>query len=180
MPSAKTEPLDPLRGQWAIEARARSQRLMLALYKFGLARGYDVAVGREGPADLSSSVYAMLVSVSFSLWRAAFLTEMRPRTLSEALRDAHELLENVLKSNAVLVTTEQTLQGWTGGYYLSNIRLRLRDILEREVLAHRVGREELEVVAAIELVLGNPTETWNRLYEVAERVLERLTGLPVA
>jgi hypothetical protein len=176
MSSAKTEPLDPVRGQWAIEARARSQRLMLTLYKFGLARGYDVPAGHESLADLSSSVYAMLVSVSFSLWRAAFLTEMRPRTWPEALRDAQELLETVLKSNAVPATTEHTLQGWTGGYYLNNIRLRLRDILDREMFVDREGREDLEVVTAIELVRGNPTETWNRLCDVAERALKRLTG----
>jgi hypothetical protein len=180
MPSATTEPLDPVRGEWAIDARARSQRLMLALYKFGLARGYDVAAGPDGPADLNSSVYAVLVSVSFSLWRAACLTEMRPRNWPEALRDAQALLETVLKSNAVFVTTEHTLQGWTGGYYLNNIRLRLRDILDREVLANRVGREDLEAVTAIELVREDPTETWNRLYDVAERVLERLTRSPDA
>ena len=177
MPSAKTEPLDPLRGQWAIDARTSSQRLMLALYKFGRARGYEVVAGpREDPADLDSSVYALMVSVSFSLWRVAFLTEMRPRTWPEALRDAQELLENVLRSNAVPFTSEQNLQGWTGGYFLNNARLRLRDILDREALANRVGREEFEAVTAIELVRENPTETWNRLYEIAERVLERLTG----
>jgi hypothetical protein len=176
MPSAKTDPLDPLRGQWAIDARARSQRMMLALYKFGRARGYEVASGHENPPDLNSSVYGLLVSVSFSLWRAAFLTEMRPRTWPEALRDAQELLEDVIKSNAVPFTTEQHLQGWTGGYYLNNARLRLRDVLDREVVAQRVGREELEAVTAIELVRENPTETWNKLYEVAERVLGRLTG----
>jgi hypothetical protein len=152
--------------------------MMLALYTFGRARGYEVAVGHEDPVDLNSSVYALLVSVSFSLWRVAFLTEMRPRTWPEALRDAQELLENVLKNNAVLFTTEQHLQGWTGGYYLNNARLRLRDVLDREVLAQRVGREELEAVTAIELVRENPTETWNRLFEIAERVLGRLTGSP--
>jgi hypothetical protein len=176
MPSARTEPLDPLRGQWAIDARARSQRMMLALYRFGRARGYEIAVGHQDPVDLNSSIYALLVSISFSLWRVAFLTEMRPRTWPEALHDSQELLENVLRSNAVLFTTEQQLQGWTGGYYLNNARLRLRDVLDREVLAQRAGRDELEAVAAIELVRENPTETWNRLYEITERVLGRLTG----
>ena len=180
MPSPTTEPLDPLRGQWAIDARTRSQHLMLALYTFGRARGYDVAAGPHEPADLDSSIYALLGSVSFSLWRAAFLTEMRPRTWPEALRDTQELLETVLKSNAVLLSTEQQLQGWTGGYHLNNVRLRLRDILDREALANRVGREEVEAVTAIELVRENPADTWNRLYDVAARVLARLTGLPDA
>ena len=150
--------------------------MMLGLYKFGRARGYEVGVGHEEPADLDSSVWALLVSVSFSLWRVAFLTEIRPRTWPEALRDSQELLDNVLKSNAVLFTTEQSLQGWTGGYYLNNARLRLRDVLDREVVAQRARSEELEAVTAIELVRENPTETWNRLYEIAERILQRLTG----
>ncbi len=149
---------DPERIEWAIGARARSQRLLLGLYEFGIDE-------RFGPHDSrNAKVFSSLVACAFCLWRAAFLTDAPTRQWSESLDDARGLLKEVLTTNAVAFSTEHRLQGWTAGFYLTNVILRLKGLPHVNV----------KRVAAISLMGTNPHETWTELCDETEKVAEKI------
>src|SRR5262245_54395068 len=112
---------------WAIEARAQSQRLLLALRDFGQVKGYDKP-DLNVKASQESRTWSSLVGAAFSLWRAAFLAKVPTPTWGGALHSAQQLLDDVLATNAIAFSTEHRLLGWTAGYYLNNAKLRLEDI----------------------------------------------------
>lgn len=155
---------------WAIEARARSQRLLLALYEFVGERD-SVSLG----ASEESKVFGSLVGVAFSLWRAAFLADMPTRTWEQALEDTQELLAAVLTTNTIAFTTEYKLQGWTGGFYLTNARLRLESALGFRVKSGHATAEDVDRVRAVTLFGTDPRETWKILCLEAE-ALARAIG----
>lgn len=136
--------------RWAIEARARSQRLLLALYSTVQYRAADPLTNDD------ARVFSLLVGVGFSLWRAAFLAEAPTRTGTKALAEAYELLGEVLRSNAIAFSTDQRLQGWTGGYYLNNAKLRLV-----EALMMRSRTAEAEQVRGMSLYGADPRKLWD-------------------
>lgn len=135
---------------WAIDARARSQRLLLALYSNTEYRGADPETSRD------ARVFSLLVGVAFSLWRAAFLADAPTRTGTEALAHAYDLLGEVLKSNTIAFSTDQRLQGWTGGYYLNNAKLRLVDALTIQSRS-----AEAEQVRSMSLYGADPRNLWD-------------------
>lgn len=161
-----TKNVDPDRIGWAIGARERSQRLLLALYRCGETRRDDLPDTREGRAFLT------LVGIAFSLWRAAFLADAPTRDFRQALGDAQTLLGAVLSTNTVAFGTEHHLQGWTGGFYLNNAKLRLEAVLTLAVEAGRATDADVQRVASISLFGTNPHDTWSRLCEEAERIIE--------
>lgn len=167
------KPISPDRVAWAIDARARSQRLLLALYAFGEQRGFRSADEAFDHDDQETQLFSLLVGVAFSLWRAAFLADMPTRTWPEALRDAHLLLDKVLSTNAIAFGTEHDLQGWTGGFYLNNAKLRLVEALRRQV---PLGTASAADVARVEVsLLGtDPHDTWRLFCEEAERLAQQL------
>ena len=163
------EPIPIDRLDWAIGARARSQKLLLALYDYGNREGYG------SPESAQAWLFSSLVAVAFALWRAAFLADSPTRTWPEALRDAQELLETVLRTNTISFGTEHTLQGWTAGYYLKNAKLRLEDIFRSQRKSDRAGAEEdLTRVEGISLMETDPHETWNLFCGEAERLAQQL------
>jgi hypothetical protein len=141
--------------EWAIAARARSQRLLLALWEWK-------ADGRGKP---EIDLFSTLVGVAFSLWRAAFLTSMPTRTREEAHDDAHGLLESLLSTNSILFGQEHKLQGWTGGYYLNNAKLRLIEIYGRAGIG---SRDDAKRVDDIKLIDTDPLQTWTQFCDEAE------------
>jgi hypothetical protein len=163
-----SEPIRTERLNWAIEARARSQRLLLALYTFGEQRGYG------SPDSAEAGVFSTLVGVAFSLWRAAFLADVPTRTWPEALRDAQELLSTVLATNAVTFGTEHKLQGWTAGYYLRNAKLRLQEAVEGRGESGQANAADIERVKGISLMGTDPHETWTLFCAEAERLARQL------
>jgi len=157
------EHIDPARLAWAIEARARSQRLLLALYEYGHGKRYGA------PDSLNGRNYSALVACAFSLWRAAFLADSPTRTWPEVLNDAQDLLTKVLSTNTISFDFEHQRQGWTVGYYMKNTRLRLI-----EIHGERIDEGRIEPSPApaeeIELLFTDPHVTWVQLCEEAERL----------
>jgi hypothetical protein len=162
--------LIPERLEWAIGARERSQRLMLALYTFGQQRygSSDSDVSREAWA------FSGLSGVAFSLWRAAFLADVPTRDLPGVLKDVQDLLGTVLATNAITFATEYKLQGWTGGYYLLNAKLRLQAIRRYQLESGNATAEDVARVERISLVGTNPHETWMLFCEEAEQIAQKL------
>jgi hypothetical protein len=152
---------------WAIAARERSQRLLLALYDFGQQNS-------ELTERPKTEVFSLLVGVAFSLWRAAFLTDMPTREWPEALRDARKLLKTVLSTNAIGFSTEHNLQGWMGGYYLQNVKLRLQDAQRRQIESGQARPEDFARVEGISLMGTDPHQTWMLFCEEAERLARQL------
>ena len=166
-----TERLDSERLNWAIGARERSQRLLLALYNCSETRQDDLTDTDEGNAFL------LLVGVAFSLWRAAFLADVPRRTFREALNDARDLMGEVLKTNTVLFGKEQNLQRWTGGFYLNNAKLRLAVAMR---LAGRSTTADIERVNQQSLLDSDPQDSWRIFCEEAERLAQALGASVVA
>jgi hypothetical protein len=96
---------------------------------------------------------------------ASLLAEAPTRTGTQALADAYDLLSDVLRSNAIAFSADQRLQGWTGGYYLNNAKLRLA-----ETLAIHGRVDEAARVRALSLYGADPRQLWDRFCELAEDV----------
>ena len=106
-----------------------------------------------GPSDSDNTrVFTTVVGAAFSLRRAALLTDAPTRQWPGALHDAQELLDTLLKTNALAFTTEHRLQGWTAGYYLKNAKLRLEEALQRLVETGRISAESLRQAQAVSLM----------------------------
>jgi hypothetical protein len=159
------KPLPLARIEWAIEARARSQRLLLNLYDFGRRELYGETEGAK------AKIFSALVGATFSLWRASFLlaSETR-RSWPDVLRDAQGLLETVLTTNAIAFTNEHKLQGWTAGFYLKNAKLRLVEI-RGKLLNDSDGAS---LIDAMPLVDTEPHDVWELFCVEAERLAEEI------
>ena len=113
-------PTDPPDFHWLIEARAAIQTRLSELS--ALDRQHR-AVLLEGDQSLARA-YSILAAAGFSLWRAAFLSEVT-HGWSEALDAARELIEEVLATNTAAFPTERKNKNWMFGYYLSNAMSRV-------------------------------------------------------
>ena len=83
--------------EWVIAARADIQRALLDLYRFEEKIRSRLLVEAD---NVSKSAFALLVGASFSLWRAAFLSDIA-QGWPQILDSAKLLLHEVLSSNAV-------------------------------------------------------------------------------
>jgi hypothetical protein len=144
----------------------------LALYEFGHRNGYSSL--EEGDFESQSGIYSSLVGVAFSLWRAAFLTDVPNRSWLAALQNAQDLLETLLSTNAVAFSTEHTLQGWAGGYYLTNVSLRLRILADMGRKRGQQPSSNATRISKISLIGTDPHETWNVFCDEAERIAREL------
>ncbi len=72
--------------EWLIQARTQNQQLLLRRYLFSEAKSKVLREHKEG-----HGIFGLLVGAAFSLWRAAFLTEVK-RTPSDILAGASEVL----------------------------------------------------------------------------------------
>ena len=116
--------------KWLVEARTKSQKLLLCLFN------YQIQNEDALKHDPWRSVFALLVGAAFSLWRAAFLSNTK-RQWPEILEHTNELLDKVLKDNAISFQDELKMREWMGGFYLNNARYRLTEA--RDTLKARQG-----------------------------------------
>jgi hypothetical protein len=106
--------------QWLIESRAANQRSSLRLLK--LLREYP----KEVKAHANCIAAQRLVSVSFSLWRAAFLTDRNED--DDGLAHAKDFLERLVVDNAINYPQDRSARDWSWGYYMTNAYLQLHEI----------------------------------------------------
>jgi hypothetical protein len=80
----------------------------------------------ELPKEGDNEWYPMgrMVAAAFSLWRSAFLTDVR-RDRETIYKHTMEFTEKVLKTNAITFADDHRMCELTVGYYNSNARYRL-------------------------------------------------------
>ena len=110
--------------EWLVESRSRNQRSALALR--AVLRKYEKQWKTK---DLSTAAQE-LTSVSFSLWRAAFLVD---KTGSREAVFAHgtQFLERVIEDNAISYTQDKLMREWSFNYYTRNARFSLEYLNRR-------------------------------------------------
>jgi hypothetical protein len=143
---------------WLVISRSRNQSASLKLYK--IVKKHNVRI-KESP-ELTDLIQA-LVSVSFSLWRAVFLSDVTPEHQA-ALEDAEHFLENLIQNNAVAYPQDRNARYWSFRYYVSNARDRLSriaDKVEPKILQPLVGNGKTAEdwwdlhQDALEIAIGN-------------------------
>jgi len=104
---------------WQIDRRWRIQRIMHAQHAFLLS---EESLHREH----NDAWYPMvrMVGVSFSLWRAAFLTHTKG-TKEVTYRQMVDYLGKVIKHNSIAFTDDYNMSDHAAPYYTGNARYRL-------------------------------------------------------
>ena len=107
-----------------------------------------------------------LVSIGFSLWRAAFLAD-KSGELEETNEHATYFLGEMLETNAITFTQDKKARGFTFNYYLANVRFRLAefkgDNSDFEVDQHLLKRGKLKKM--------KPTERWRAYQKAFEKAV---------
>src|ERR1700733_7920587 len=107
--------------RWAVNSRARNQSCAVQLLT--LFRQHEA----RWKTKKWSGAAQDLLSVSFSLWRAAFLADKTGQR-SEVLDDAIEFLENIIEDNAISYPQDKRSKEWTFNYYTRNARAALENL----------------------------------------------------
>jgi hypothetical protein len=153
---------------WAIPRRAKSQELLLALYRY-LDRNRDLDQNPEVRA-----VFGLLVGAGFSLWRAVFLAQpVRDWGGSPSiLEGAAELLEKLLENNAIAYGDEKRIEEWSVGYYLNNAYFRIESAIQR--LSRHADAPALATFLEQKrkgITADSPQAIWDTGYDAAFAVL---------
>lgn len=157
--------------RWLVPARSRIQDALLRLYDLAL---YYEAHPNEA-ASKNCSIYRLLLGAGFSLWRSVFQAHT-DLSVGENVKRAKELLETVMRDNAVLYPTEKN--SWSFGYYLNNAKYRLVDIhgwLEEpfksdvEPKVQKIRRDAPQPTTAVQ-----SRATWDAIFDVFDSIVEHL------
>lgn len=110
---------------WLVQSKAKIVREMLAIHQI-----LDLHSDAISNDESDRSIIGLAVGASFSLWRAAFLTDAT-RDWPQILRNAKAMLQQVIEDNAVTYPHDKATREWTVGFYLNNARYRLNRISEK-------------------------------------------------
>ena len=112
-----TTPPDVDHLKWAINRRADIQHTLLALYDY---------VNRTPPDRdwVKNHLLDHLIAASFSLWRAAFLSES-DREMADIHKSQKAFLASVVSTNAITFQDDYKNRAWTVSYYLEAAKYRL-------------------------------------------------------
>jgi hypothetical protein len=110
-----------------LRARADIQQDLLTLLRLVRDRRHALMAADQRTV---LGVFALLVGGAFSLWRAAFLTDIM-REWPDILDKAEYLLDELLKTNAAPFSVEHKAKEWIFGYYLNNAIYRLAEVRRR-------------------------------------------------
>jgi hypothetical protein len=154
MNPTKSKKLEHL--QWAIESRARNQRCAVRL--LGLFMEYEEQWNTKHWARAAQE----LLSVSFSLWRAAFLAD---KTAKRAAVFSHgtDFLEKIIEDNAISYMQDRKCNEWTFNYYTRNARTALETLNE-------YWPEQVPLYAR---QTRTPTERWRYCQELLDMAVEQ-------
>jgi len=155
------------RSTWSLDARTRSQRLLMALYD--LARS-----GGVSPTSPRGESLSLLLGVAFSLWRAVSLADTPNRRWPDALENSQAFLDAMASTKTIGLGLEYQLQEWASGYYLNNAKLRFEEILRRQTRAGEAMPEDSARMANLSRLDAEPHEIWTLYCHEAERLARRL------
>jgi len=88
-------------------------------------------------------VFATLVSVIFSLWRAVFLIQTE-RHDDDEMAHAVKLLGILIESNAIGFPQDVATAHWSAGYYVQNALFRLHALTEFGVTSRVLSDETID------------------------------------
>jgi hypothetical protein len=111
--SLKRDDLSPDHLAWLVASRTKNQSAALKLFK--LLDSHGMKMRSRGYSQTAQD----LVSVCFSLWRAAFLAD-RVGTRSAIIDDARTFLGKMLVDNAITYQQDRSSREWTFNYYMRN------------------------------------------------------------
>jgi hypothetical protein len=109
----KIDTLTPEHLTWLVESRYANQRAAVRL--FNMFETHSTKVRSKG----SSTTSQRMVSVCFSLWRAAFLSDKTGKR-SAVVDDAKTFLGKMLTDNAITYPQDRSTREWTFNYYIVN------------------------------------------------------------
>ncbi|HWU54093.1 MAG TPA: hypothetical protein VN175_01245 [Rhizomicrobium sp.] len=111
--------------KWLIEARAENQRSALELLELCRTHEKKLKDHKLFPDYDASVVAQVLISIAFSLWRAAFLADI---DRSKGVDHAISFLDKLLVDNAINYTQDRGARAWTWAYYMTNAAAHLFDL----------------------------------------------------
>jgi len=113
---------DPI--QWQINRRFRIQNLLFDIHKF-------ISANSRLPKAHDDHWHAItrIVHAAFSLWRSAFLTDVK-RKRAQFYKDMVELIDKVLKHNAISFADDHRMCELSVDYYNYNARYRLERMMK--------------------------------------------------
>jgi hypothetical protein len=149
---------DPEHLDWLVQHRTANQSTAAKLYR--LFREYRPIIGESPFANEAQ----LLVSVAFSLWRSAFLSDKTGR-LSDAVKDAEWFLGEMLLTNAIAFVQDKKAKDWTFNYYIGSARGYL------EIYA----RDNSSDFALGNLSAKAPKERWEIAYNAFKRAVEHFS-----
>ena len=120
--------------EWLVKCRAENHSNSLALYKVLTDNATFLRLKKN--SRFASNGISM-VAISFSLWRAVFLTD-RTGALEHRFEDAWSFLGTLISDNTITYTQDKNSREWTFNYYINNARYRLEAIANKhpEYLPH--------------------------------------------
>ncbi|MEK0450672.1 MAG: hypothetical protein RL088_2940 [Verrucomicrobiota bacterium] len=140
--------------KWAIKSRTKNQEGALVL----LELFYEY--GEQWKTLKWSRAAQELLSVSFSLWRAAFLADKTAKRV-DVFADGVEFLEKVIEDNSISYVQDKKCNEWTFNYYTRNARSALETL-------HRYWPE---IAPKYEGKKRNPTQRWDYCQELLDKVV---------
>jgi hypothetical protein len=153
------------RYDWLVNARHINQTLTMDLFK---CKEYKKNKDQW-------RVYSVLVGCSFSLWRAAPLNNISKND-EQFREDAYELLNILVKDNAVTYTQDKKLEEWMAGYYLRNCYLRLKQVKNK---IEELGINEVDILdyeRFKKLISKSPQDCWMELHILSRAVFDKLAA----
>ena len=117
-PTIKMQTPKPEHLKWLVKSRTQNQEVSARLYELMTPKCWkNKKLGYEAKT---------LVSIGFSLWRAAFLAD-KSGDLKETNEHATYFLGEMLETNAIAFVQDKKARGFTFNYYLANVRFRLAE-----------------------------------------------------
>ncbi len=140
--------------EWAIERRYRNQLCSLRLLRL-FEMHEKVWVGLK-----YSRAAQDLLSVAFSLWRAAFLAE-KDSARAKVFADGKTFLEAIIQSNAIGYVQDYKSREWTFNYYTRNARYALQNL----------NKFWVEVAPPYEGKKRTATDRWDYCHELLDQMV---------
>jgi hypothetical protein len=99
--------------EWSVQGRATVLRTAVRLLR--LFKRYPTVLKAQNRTTIAQN----LLSVAFSLWRAAFLAN-RTGTRHARIEAATTFLEKMIADNAITFANDLVAREWTFNYYMTN------------------------------------------------------------
>jgi hypothetical protein len=153
---------------WLVESRSANQHASLKLYL--LIEKY-----RTGIADDDYIVvFQTLTAVTFSLWRAVFLADIKLDT-RDILADSEAFLRNLIENNAVAYPQDRNARHFSFAYYVSTARHHLSKLVRHYERSQLLSDPTWKAVK--EGKITSPTSFWDASHNALGEALNNFERL---